>query len=135
MIKRRDFLSTCAAGSVALATPISLAGTHNLINSVTRGQSSLLKETCQSLLQDYFRCFSESESQSSVLKLVEIRKGPEVAGLEQFALVFEAHGGKALKLSDGLHTLVHPKTGWSLLHLTTSDSEKNRYISYLGLFS
>lgn len=124
MLKRRDFLTNCAAGATALLAPTGLLA--------ATGETDLSpKDKFRSLVHQGFRCF-DRDGGAVRLELVEFRDGPRSEGLEQFSLVFEAGGGK---LSTGLYEVYHPRTGLSLYHLTPSDSVAGRYTTYIGLLT
>ena len=129
MIKRRNFLISCAIGTTALTTPLGWAAAGNSTNS------GLTKDKFQSLLHHNFRCMDEKTGMIN-MDLVEIREGPQVPGLEQFSLVFQERNSSGKShLQDGLYQLYHPETGRALIHLAPSNTEAGRYTTYFGLFT
>jgi len=128
MFKRRDFLTTCAAGTAAFMTPV------GWVMADSAGDNSS-KDTFQSLLHQGFRCM-DGEDEAMKLELVEVREGPKAPGLEQFTLVFQGgNSAETRQLQAGLYRLYHPETGLELLHLTPSDTGVGRYTTHFGLFT
>jgi hypothetical protein len=124
VLKRRNFLTGCAAGASTLLVPVELlAGT---------GESDLSpKETFLTLLHQSFRCLDGAAGARS-LELVEVRDGPGSAGLEQFSLVFTADDAS---LTAGLHEIYHPRTGLNLYRVEPSDSLAGHYTSNFTLLA
>jgi len=129
MLNRRDFLKTGSAiGALSLLAPLSTAAPQ-------QDGRRLSKTKHQSLLHHRFRCLSD-EGEAKQLELVAVTDGPQQPGLEQYALAFrQCDAAQNNRLSEGLHRLYHRELGFTLLHLTPSDSKPGHYITYLGMFA
>ena len=123
MLKRRNFLTGCAAGASTLLLPVKL-----LANTEETGLSP--KETFLALLHQSFRCLSGAAG-ARKLELIEVRDGPSVDGIEQFSLVFRADDAP---LSAGLHEIHHPRIGLGLYRIEPSDSATGLYTSNFSVF-
>ncbi len=138
MKDRREFLGTCAAGAALLMAPgyllaADLPGMQNMQD--VDDASKLSKEVFRSLLQEDLYCRTD-QGEPFKLKLIEVRDGPQVTGLEQFGLLLQGHGGiAAAQLPAGIYLLDHPRLGTSLVHLEPSDDVPGAYTTQFVLFA